>query len=66
MRGCGIWPGWQNLRELSLRDSRVTDAGLVHLAALRKLETLDVRETHVTDHALFSLQQALPACRIEY
>ncbi|NLE37776.1 MAG: hypothetical protein GX621_07105 [Pirellulaceae bacterium] len=53
------------LSRLCLRGTRITDAGLEHLKGLTRLETLDLRDTPVTDEGVRRLQHALPDCRIE-
>ena len=52
------------LEELELTDTKVTDAGLTHLKELNNLEMLDLIGTQVTDEGVKQLQQALPNCRI--
>ena len=41
-----------DLKRLKLNSTRVTDAGLAHLAALEKLQFLDLSNTAVTDAGL--------------
>jgi hypothetical protein len=43
----------------------VTDAGLVHLEGLEKLEALGLKNTQVSDAAVKKFQQALPNCKVE-
>ena len=43
----------------------MTDAGLVHLEGLAKLETLGLNNTQVSDAAIKKFQQALPNCKVE-
>jgi hypothetical protein len=50
---------------LALSDTQVTDAGLKLLVALKQLESLDLRNTMVTDAGVAELQRALPNCRID-
>src|SRR5262245_13582471 len=45
----------KDMRELDLRRSRVTDAGLKHLAALTNLKVLSLWYTQVTDVGLKEL-----------
>jgi hypothetical protein len=47
-----------------MRGDRVTDADLVYLKGLFKLETLDMSGTQVTDAGVAKLEQALPNVRI--
>ena len=49
-----------------LNDTKVTDAGLVHLKGLTKLEQLYLRGTKVTPAGVKKLQQALANCRIDH
>ena len=51
--------------EVFLRNTRITDAGLPHLAGLTALERLDLYDTEVTDVGVAKLQKALPNCRID-
>jgi internalin A len=46
--------GWKQLRSLNLRGTKVTDAGLVHLAGL-PIETLDVGYSFFTDNGFDAL-----------
>ena len=50
--------------EVFLRNTRITDAGLPHLAGLTALERLDLYDTEVTDVGVAKLQKALPNCAI--
>jgi len=43
------------LEELSLRTTRVTDAGLVHVGRLKRLKRLDLSRTRITDSGLKEL-----------
>ena len=49
-----------------LYDTKITDAGLVHLKGLARLEYLSLQffDCHVTDAGIADLQKALPNCRI--
>ena len=51
--------------QVDLRGIKITDAGLVHLKVLTKLQYLDLRATSITSIGLPDLQQASPACQIE-
>ncbi len=54
-----------HLRVLDLEGfACVTDAGLVHLTVLTRLEEVNLRNTRVTDEGVKRLQQALPNCKI--
>ena len=44
------------LRELGLRRTNVTDAGLINLRMLTNLRVLDLRETRITDSGLMHLK----------
>jgi hypothetical protein len=50
----------KNLKELSLKQTDVTDAGLAHLHSLTGLRKLNCGGTGVTPGGLKSLRQALP------
>jgi hypothetical protein len=50
---------------VDLSDTRVTDAGLKHLAGLRQLRRLDLPVTRVTDEGIADLKQALPKLEIK-
>lgn len=41
-----------------------SDAGLVHLAGLTRLELLGLENTQITDAGLAKLKEALPNCKI--
>jgi len=43
---------------------RITDAVLKHLTGMKKLRTLDVRGTEVTEYGIAELQKVLPNCTI--
>ena len=51
---------------VSIRHTRVSDAGLVHLKGLLKLRHLYLFNTNVTDAGIQKLQQALPNCGITH
>jgi hypothetical protein len=54
----------RGLKHLVLTETRVTDAGLRNLAALRSLESLDLRDTrNITDAGLRALK-AVPSLRV--
>ena len=53
-----------NLKSLYLNETKVTDAGLVHLKELKKLEVLFLNDTKVTDAGAKELQKSLPDCYI--
>jgi hypothetical protein len=50
------------LKELSLVNTQISDAGLVHLKELKKLEMLKVYDTRVTQQGMNELHAALPQC----
>jgi hypothetical protein len=51
--GCSLpWP------------TQITDAGVVHLRGLTKLQRLDLDYNKVTDTGVADLQKALPNCKI--
>jgi hypothetical protein len=54
------------LQYLDLYGTKVTDAGLVHLAGLSRLDSLNLYCTHVTEKGVENLQRALPSCKIEH
>jgi hypothetical protein len=49
---------------VDLSNTKVTDAGLVHLQGLTKLQELYLSKTNVTDAGVKKLQAELPKCRI--
>jgi hypothetical protein len=49
---------------LDLRGTKVTDAGLRELAALKGLRILALSDTKVTDAGVAELQKALPDCKV--
>jgi hypothetical protein len=48
-----------------LSGTKVTDAGLVHLRVLTKLQNLNLSNTQVTDAGVAELKGALPNVRID-
>ena len=56
--------GLTNLIALSLRNTQVTDAGLVYLKELTNLEWPYLEDTKVTDAGVQKLKKALPGCKI--
>ena len=50
------FPGLANLEHLSLRDTRVTDAGMAHLGGLKALEFLAINRSRVSDAGLDQLR----------
>jgi hypothetical protein len=52
------------LTTLSLSGTKVSDAGLAHLAGLDRLIALDLTKTNVTAKGVESLAKALPRCKI--
>lgn len=57
--------GLDNLADLSLFRTHVTDVGLKELKDLKHLTRLDLFRTEVTDAGLKELREALPHCDIE-
>ena len=49
---------------VNLVNTKVTDAGLVHLKGLTNLQSLGLKNTKVTDAGVKKLQAALPKCEI--
>ena len=60
----GYVPDLAALQTLGLMDTKVTDAGLVHLTGLTNLQTLNFSFTKITDAGVAELQKALPNCKI--
>lgn len=56
----------QNLRELFLQKTPISDADIENLARLKKLAHLDLRQSKVTAKGVAQLQKALPNCKIDY
>jgi hypothetical protein len=56
---------WASLRVLLAPNTAVTDAGLAHLAGLRRLAFLDLRGTRVTDAGLAHLEKATGLYRLD-
>ena len=50
--------------EVFLRGTQITDAGLVHLKGLTKLQTLGLIGTMVTETGVADLKKVLPNCKI--
>jgi hypothetical protein len=58
--------GLTNLTVLHLYGNKnITEAGLVYLQGLKKLRSLYLGETKVTDAGVAELKKALPGCRID-
>jgi hypothetical protein len=55
-----------NLEELHLLGTDVTDAGLAHLEKLTDLKSLFLDNTNVTSEGVEKLQRALPNCQINH
>jgi len=47
-----------------LHKTRITDAGLRHLAGIKNLREIHIGETAVTDAGVAALKQALPELRV--
>ncbi len=52
--------GFPKLESLELHQTRVTDAGLVHLRGLKNLRKLSLRHTAVTPQAVDEWKKAIP------
>lgn len=52
------------MTNLSLKDTRITDAGLLHLSAMLKLDVIDLQGTPVTPEGIASLKRAVPTLRV--
>ena len=64
--GCDSAGRDEVISEVASKGTRVTDAGLVHLKGLTRLQVLDVSSTQVTDGGVQKLQQSLPNCGIKH
>jgi hypothetical protein len=53
-----------DLEDLDIAWTRITDSGLRHLAGLRKLQSLNLHATKVSDVGVMKLQELLPNCRV--
>ena len=49
---------------MSLRDPKITDEAVEHLAKISSLKRLDITGTKITDEGLAQLRDALPKCEI--
>jgi hypothetical protein len=56
--------GLENLEYLNVYGTEIGDPGLAHLANLKKLKSLYVWQTKVTDAGVKKLQEALPGLKI--
>ena len=54
----------QNLEDLRLDDTKITDAGLKDVAKLKQLTFLYLGSTQITKAGVAELQKALPKCKI--
>ena len=57
--------GLTKLEVLDLYNTKITDAGLVHLNGLTNLKSLNLERTKVTAAGAQALQKALPGCKID-
>src|SRR6185436_9134748 len=57
---------FQELRDLNLYRSRITNAGLAKLQSLKKLEMLDLRYSGVTSAGVQAFHSAVPKCKITF
>jgi hypothetical protein len=67
--GLAVLKDFENLKELTLyweewRSVRLTDAGVVHLKGLDKLETLSLHGGWASPAAVAKLKKSLPNCKI--
>ena len=51
---------------LDLSDTKITDAGVVHLKGFTNLKNLGLSNTKITRGEIAELLKALPNCRISY
>ena len=56
----------QQLRELRLGDTYITDMGLKELVKLQQLEKLDLRGSEVTKAGVAEFKRALPNCEVDW
>jgi hypothetical protein len=54
------------LTQLQFGDTKISDAGLEHLAALAGLKSIKVSRSNVTAEGLARLQTAIPGCKIDW
>jgi hypothetical protein len=54
------------LEELGLHNTRIPDAGVVHVEGLTELNQLGICGTQVTNEGVKTFQQALPTCRFSH
>ena len=54
------------LRELTLTNNPITDAGLKHLENMQTLRRLRLDKTEVTQSGIERLRKAMPKCRIRW
>jgi len=52
------------LEELDLRESEVTDQGILQLRTLKNLKRLDLRGSPITEQGVQNLARVLPECEI--
>ena len=50
--------------EFHLRGRKLTDEGLVHVAALKNVVLLNLRDTQITNAGVAELKKAMPNCTI--
>jgi hypothetical protein len=55
---------FNDVREVILAGTQVTETGLAHLQRLTRLRSLSLDGTHVTDTGVSKLREALPKCQI--
>jgi hypothetical protein len=57
--------GLSRLESLNLSETKVDDAALAKLAALKTLKSLNLKLLPVSDEAVEAFQKAVPECKVE-
>jgi Leucine-rich repeat (LRR) protein len=55
-----------SLTRLDLKGTKITNAGLQHIARIKSLRTISLANTRVTDTGVTEFQRALPNCKVEH
>ena len=63
-KGLAYLSNLKNLKELDLVGTRITGAGLKHLAGLTKLEMLKISENSCSQTAIAELQRSAQRCHV--